>query len=65
MKEITVTFHNGEVKIETSGFQGGACIEAVKGLKDKLGIVTDTQHKPEFHQLGVGASQIAQQKGGA
>ena len=35
MKEIIVTFKDGESKIETKGFVGKACLEATKELKDR------------------------------
>ena len=60
MKEITVTFHNGESKIETKGFVGKACLEATKELKEKLGEVVSETPTGAMHQ-GAGAGQTATQ----
>lgn len=59
MKIIEVTFDpkTGDPKVETSGFQGGECLKATKGLEDALGKVTSDKKKAEFQSLGAGQVQ--------
>ena len=47
--EIKVT-PEGEVKIETRGFKGEACLEETAFLKDLLGRETARQLTPAFYQ---------------
>jgi hypothetical protein len=49
MKTIVVDIdETGEVKIETTGFAGKACIEETKFLKDLLGKETSRQLTPAY-----------------
>lgn len=52
MKTIVLTFSNGKVEIETSGYAGGSCMQdpLVKELKQDLGEAERTQLKPEARQ---------------
>jgi hypothetical protein len=51
MKEIIVDISKeGEVKIETRGFKGKACIEEAKFLKDLLGKEVKSQLTPAYFQ---------------
>jgi len=38
----------GEMKIEAQGFVGDACLEATKGLRDKLGITAEPERTSEY-----------------
>ena len=38
----------GLMKLETQGFSGEACLEATKGLREKLGIDTEPEKTSEF-----------------
>jgi len=50
MKEIVIDISNdGEVRIETTGFKGKACIEESKFLKDLLGRETAKQLTPAYY----------------
>jgi len=51
MKEIIVDIsEKGEVKIETRGFKGKACIEEAKFLKDLLGKEVKSQLTPAYFE---------------
>ena len=50
METITVTIHNGQVKIETKGFKGSACQIATKGIEAALGGAESETLTPEFYQ---------------
>ncbi|PIU32867.1 MAG: hypothetical protein COT06_00445 [Syntrophobacteraceae bacterium CG07_land_8_20_14_0_80_61_8] len=41
---------DGEVKIETRGYQGRACVEEAQFLKDLLGTETARQLTPAYYQ---------------
>jgi hypothetical protein len=50
-KQIIVDVTNeGEVKIETRGYHGKACIEESQFLKDLLGTETARQLTPAYYQ---------------
>ena len=49
MKEIVIDISDdGEVRIETTGFKGKACLEESQFLKDLLGKETSQQLVPAF-----------------
>ena len=51
MKEIIVDISNdGEVKIETRGFQGKSCIAESQFIKDLLGTEIQRQLVPAYYQ---------------
>jgi hypothetical protein len=51
MKEITIDVSDdGEIRIETSGFTGKACLEETKFLKDLLGQEIHQQLTPAYYQ---------------
>lgn len=53
MKEIVIDISDqGEVKIETRGFKGKACIEETKFLKDILGKEIFQQLTPAYYSQG-------------
>ena len=50
MKKIIVDiFNDGEILIETRGFQGPVCLEESQFLKDILGKEISNQLTPMFH----------------
>lgn len=50
-KEIVIDIlDNGEIKIETRGFTGKACLEESQFLKDLLGRETARQLTPAYYQ---------------
>lgn len=50
MKTIRVDINkDGKVTLETSGFIGGTCKDAVKVFKDALGVSTSETEKPEMY----------------
>ncbi len=51
MKEIIVEVSmDGEIKLETRGFKGKACIEESKFLKDLLGRETAQSLTPAYYE---------------
>ncbi len=51
MKEIIVDVSNdGEIRIETKGFKGKACISEAQFIKDVLGKETACQLTPTYWQ---------------
>jgi hypothetical protein len=56
--KFTIDKKTGDVKVETSGFCGGACTDKLKRLQDAMksaGIEFKIEHqeiKPEMHQSG-------------
>jgi len=51
MKEIIVEISDeGEVKIETRGFEGKSCLEEAQFIKDLLGTETARQLTPAYWQ---------------
>ena len=53
MKEIIVDIaDDGQVKIETRGFQGKSCLEESQFIKDLLGRETARQLTPAYWQIG-------------
>lgn len=49
-KEITIdVFPDGEVRIETKGFQGRNCVEEAQFLKDILGTETVRKLTPAYY----------------
>jgi hypothetical protein len=57
MKTIVVDIdETGEVKIETIGFAGKACLEETKFLKDLLGKETSRQLTPAYFSVEGGAT---------
>lgn len=50
---------SGETRLETQGFQGGACRDASRFVEHALGQRTSEQLTADFH---LGASAIAQQQ---
>ena len=57
MKEIIVTFDDGQTTIETRGFKGKACQIATAGLEADLGIKTDDVPTDEMRQVETEARQ--------
>lgn len=52
-KQIVIDITDeGEVKIETRGYQGKACLEESRFLKDLLGTETVRQLTPAYYQRG-------------
>ncbi len=50
-KEVTFIIADGEVKIEASGFTGGACDAATKAFEEVLGGSVKTKaRKAEFYK---------------
>ncbi len=52
----------GEITIDAIGFKGADCDQATKFLEVALGLTTEKQRKPEYHQT---SSQQRQQRLGA
>ena len=53
MKEIILDISNeGEVRIETRGFKGQACVDESQFLKDLLGRETERRLTPAFYEEG-------------
>jgi len=51
MKEIIIDISNeGEISLETKGFQGKSCIKEAKFIKDVLGQETAQQLTPVYWQ---------------
>lgn len=51
MKEIVVRIgKGGKINLEAFGFKGSECLSATKGIQDDLGIIENTEKKPEFTQ---------------
>jgi hypothetical protein len=51
MKQIVIDiFDDGEVKIETRGFAGKACVDESQFLKNLLGTETARQLTPAYYQ---------------
>lgn len=51
MKEIIVDISNdGEIKIETRGFEGKSCIAETQFIKDLLGKETEKQLTPAYYE---------------
>jgi len=51
MKEIIIDISNdGEIKLETRGFQGKSCVKEAKFIKDVLGRETTQQLTPVYWQ---------------
>lgn len=40
----------GEITIDAIGFKGADCDQATKFLETALGLTTEKQRKPEYHQ---------------
>ncbi len=48
--QIKVTIDKkGKVTMEGTGFEGKKCDAEMGRLEDALGVVTDRQNKPEYH----------------
>jgi hypothetical protein len=43
----------GDISIEAVGFKGAYCERATKFLEEALGVSTDRQRKPEYHQTAI------------
>jgi hypothetical protein len=53
MKQVIVDItDDGEIKIETRGFHGKACIEETRFLKDLLGKEISQQLTPAYYTTG-------------
>jgi len=53
MKEIVVdVLDSGEVKVETRGFSGKACVQESQFLKDLLGKEISQQLTPAYYREG-------------
>jgi hypothetical protein len=51
MKEMIITImKDGEVKVETSGFTGAACVDETKALKAMLGEETSRELKATYYE---------------
>lgn len=48
MKTITVEIKDGKSTIETTGFEGRACLDATAELEKAMGVVENETKKPEF-----------------
>jgi hypothetical protein len=48
--EVTVS-PQGQIRLETHGFEGANCREATKALEQALGLQESEQLKAEFHAL--------------
>lgn len=57
MKQIIVTFDNGQSTIETKGFTGGDCVKETLDLKKALGVVKSEKKTPEFFQTATAAQK--------
>jgi hypothetical protein len=57
--EITVDT-NGQSKVETRGFTGGACREASKFIEQALGQRTDEKLTADFYQAQSSEQQLKQ-----
>jgi hypothetical protein len=43
----------GDISIEAVGFKGADCGKATQFLEEALGVCTQKQRKPEYHQAAV------------
>ena len=59
--EITVDEH-GQVKIEASGFAGGACLKETASIEEALGKVSKRTSKAEMHKMQIGDKAIVGKK---
>jgi hypothetical protein len=51
LKEMIITvMPDGEIKVETKGFKGKACIEETEAIKAMLGNETARELKPTYYQ---------------
>lgn len=51
MKKITVRIKSGQIKIETTGFEGAVCLEETAFLKEGLGLLDcKDELKPEYFE---------------
>ena len=51
MKQIIIDiFNDGEIKVETRGFQGKSCLDEAKFIKNVLGKETARQLTPVYWQ---------------
>jgi len=51
LKEMIVTImHDGEIKIETKGFTGQACIKETEAIKTLLGKETSRELTPTYYE---------------
>jgi len=63
VKEIVIDVsEQGEVKIETRGFTGKACVEESKFLKDLLGKELSQQLIPAYYQTQTGKKKESVKK---
>ena len=59
MKTIEIIFApNGQSRVETKGFVGGACREASRFLEQAIGQSAQEVMKPEFYQTASAQQQI-------
>lgn len=61
-KQVIFTIEGGEVKIEASGFKGGACDAATKAFEEILGGPGEKKRKSEYYEK---PDQIHLNAGGA
>ena len=53
MKEMIVTIMlDGEIKLETKGFKGDACLKETEVIKELLGTETAQELKPTYYESG-------------
>ena len=51
MKEMIITIlPDGEIKVETKGFKGNACVQETKALKAMLGQETSRELKATYYE---------------
>ena len=52
MTTITIIVSpDGETRVETKGFAGASCRDAIRALEQALGLQTDEQLTPEYFQF--------------
>ena len=61
MKELVVEIKpDGSVLVYAAGVAGEACVLPVRRLAEKLGLVEEEEHLPEYYQPAVAAEDEAE-----
>ena len=47
MKTVTITFKDGELKVNAEGFANAKCLDALKEIEAILGVASEIELKPE------------------
>ena len=47
MKTVTITFKDGELKVNAEGFANAKCLDALKEIEAVLGVASEIELKPE------------------